>query len=626
MGLATQVVADREGNRVVVDGIGATTSIALTATNGNPAITQIGFRATQNSEAVSGVQKIKAAAEVTGLVGRLSADALINVTVNGGAVVPVIIEADDAASNRNILDVVADVQRAFDAEGFEDRIVVSSSGKRLVIKAVDDTITSFSITAPGTASSELGLPASATGSSAELRITTRDGQVHNIGLDDSNGGNHTLGDVISAIQTGTGGRVTVDFTDNDTRLRLTDHSSGGSLFKVDNAFGSTAAFLFGILAVDTTDAATDPADGIIESGQLGGVNILDRLFVQDANAHIDFSIDGAILAGAKFGFVGIQAAGGGNLGASLSIDLKDPGTSAADGRITLKELVDNLDEITTIINPPALTLLNASDPTKNRFDLAVSLTPAFNAIGLGTSPTVSIIVHDLGNPFASTPVAANIEIQTSGFEDLGHFSDIGFTDIITALRALAGFLGQFQEFGFLDQDLPLVDISINDLLSFAGDFASALDQVESNPAGTVQFLESKLKEAFNLPQDSTLFGLELVDDGTSHILRFNLNFSPSFSRSLPISLALPGPEGLIDLSGNAACARAASSICRSLSVSIWRSRPTSGCSKTPASRAVCSRPQRTSSSLLRSAVSARACATAPHRSAATSVWDSTALP
>jgi len=226
-----------------------------------------------------------------------------------------------------------------------------------------------------------------------------------------------------------------------------------------------------------------------------------------------------------------------------------------------------------LIDPPALLLDHAGDPAHNRFDLTVSLSPSFPAIGLGASPTVSIIFHDLGNPFSSTPTAPNIEIQTAGFEDLGHFQDIGFADIVAALRALAGFLTQFQEFGFLHEDLPLVNVSIDDLLSFAGDFAAALDQVESNPAGTVQFLESKLKEAFNLPQDSTLFHLSLVNDGPAHILRLDLNFSPSFSSSLPIDLQLPGPEGLVDLSGNAGL-RASGALDLDLNLGIDLSDPT----------------------------------------------------
>ena len=236
--LDTQVGVAKDGNKVVLMGLGGVTSIALSAVNGNPAVTQIGFRPSMTSENVSGVQKIKAAAEVTGFVGRLSADAVINVVTNANAPVAVTITTANAEANRNILDIVADVQRAFDHAGFQNKITVSSSGKRLILTATDDTITSFSITAPGTAASELGLPTSASGTSADLRITTRDGAVHNISLDDTNGGTHTLGDVIAAIQSGTGGRVSVSFTDNNTRLRLTDHSSGGSLFKIENAFGS----------------------------------------------------------------------------------------------------------------------------------------------------------------------------------------------------------------------------------------------------------------------------------------------------------------------------------------------------------------------------------------------------
>ena len=55
--------------------------------------------------------------------------------------------------------------------------------------------------------------------------------------------------------------------------------------------------------------------------------------------------------------------------------------------------------------------------------------------------------------------------------------------------------------------ITVIDVSINELLSFSDEFSAALDQVRNNPAGTIQFLESKLKEAFNLQADSTLIKL-----------------------------------------------------------------------------------------------------------------------
>ena len=85
-------------------------------------------------------------------------------------------------------------------------------------------------------------------------------------------------------------------------------------------------------------------------------------------------------------------------------------------------------------------------------------------------------------------------------------------------------------------------------VSVVHSLANPLVDVQVNYAGTVQVLESKLKEAFGIPQSSNLLGLSLVD---GNILRIDLNFEPSFSESLPVSLELPVDTGPIDLSGNA---------------------------------------------------------------------------
>ena len=76
-----------------------------------------------------GQLKIKGKGDVGGLVGRLSDDAVFQVslnTVNGGSPVIVALDADETATNRNILDVVVDVQNVLDDAGFEDKIEVTS--------------------------------------------------------------------------------------------------------------------------------------------------------------------------------------------------------------------------------------------------------------------------------------------------------------------------------------------------------------------------------------------------------------------------------------------------------------------------------------------------------------------
>jgi hypothetical protein len=530
------VTAAVEDGRVTLIGGGSVTAMQLTAGPSNPLVKEMGFAASQAAVDSSGTFKIRSQSAPAFLVGRLSSDATFQVNLDGEGPVAVTVTAADTAANRSVIDLVRDVQEAIDeALGIDDpaerRIHVASLGKRLVLSTLDDSA-SLSVTASGTAVSELGLAASQSGSGADLQITTRNGVVHQISLD----GATTLGDVRSMIAAQTGGAVTVGYSDESSRLKLTDNTSGSSNFKVVNALGShakidsadldgdgntteiligpnRAALDLGILgendpADDTTNSIPDNE---IEGAQLGGVDPLDRIFVRDTQAAASVQIstpeqgagdgdadtDDGLNAALRFGFVGVEGHGGGTITGTVSVGLKpaDAEDYTAGAKITLRDLIDNIDSLGDFIAGPTIT-------GSGQFDLAVALAPAMPFINTGASPTLSIVVHDLAGLIEGDPEA--FEIQTQGFEDLLHFDDIGFADIVAALQALAEFLSQFEEFEFLNQDIPLINVSVNDLIGFADEFAAALDEVQSNPAGTVQFLEEKLKQAFGMPATSNL--------------------------------------------------------------------------------------------------------------------------
>ena len=650
-GLGAQIQAQKDAtsNRVVLRAIGGTTAFDFKALSGTAAVSQMGFQASQVAETVDGVLRVRAGNEVTGLLGRLSADANLAITlntVNGGSPMSVTIASSVTAFNRSIIDVVNDVQDAinqFEIGGVQvlrDKIVVSSQGRRLLFTSKIDGTSDFSVTATGTAVSELGFAATNQGSGADIVVTTRDGSTYGVSFD-ALGPSATLGDVINAIETQTSGKVQVAYVDGNTRLRLTnDTGADTTVFKVTNAIGSIAASLLGILGQDVVDAS-DPdevKDYRFDSGQLGGVDPFDRLFIQQANARVGFAVatpgdgpddgtdpDGVDVTG-RFGFVSVNLNGQGSFSGDISIGLKDPDPTNPDGRITLNELFNSLDDITALIDPPALT-------GGGELTFSVDVNPSLGLIQTGAEPTVKVQVLNLGDLFdarpdtinlvaaggapartavrtftltgdftdrllrgsdivlttaggavttkidtiafaggtttvtvfddipagavsaatGATPLAPSVRVTTEHFDDLGSFQDIGFHDVLEALRALVDFLRGFEAFDFLDEPIPVINVSVNDMLAYADKFAAALDQIAEDPNGTVQFLEQKLKEAFHLPQDSDLLQLDLVREGTgdsiTRILRFDLTFKPEFSESLPIGFELP-TEGF-ELSGGA---------------------------------------------------------------------------
>lgn len=166
--------------------------------------------------------------------------------------------------------------------------------------------------------------------------------------------------------------------------------------------------------------------------------------------------------------------------------------------------------------------------------------------------------------FAPTPPDIIVDISDADLTDLVNFKDISFSDILDALSDLAAFLSSIEGLDFLDQKIPLINKSASELLSFADKFTTALDEITSDPAGTIQLIEAKLRNAFGLPaipSPGDLFGIDLSLDGlTNELLKFELDLGISFNESIGVelpefldlgSLSIPGLSGSIDLGGSA---------------------------------------------------------------------------
>ena len=175
--------------------------------------------------------------------------------------------------------------------------------------------------------------------------------------------------------------------------------------------------------------------------------------------------------------------------------------------------------------------------------------------------------NDLSGLAIGTPIAPALKIRFDNFENLLAFKNPGFDfdSILDALLALRDFLNQFDAAsGVLSTPIPLVNVSVNDLLNFADKFSDALENAKHDPAGTLQILDQKISEAFGVdpsppnPADD-LLKFELDDNGTvsdrsDDIIKFEFNLSAAFSKSLNIDipgLNLPAPFNVVDFGGGA---------------------------------------------------------------------------
>ena len=246
--------------------------------------------------------------------------------------------------------------------------------------------------------------------------------------------------------------------------------------------------------------------------------------------------------------------------------------------------------------PDGITLRFTDNSGSDPVSSIVAVTGTSFDLGLNkTTVTIEVVSTEGSGTFSLPPSLDDFDVLLlpkvdvnglDGIGDLSNFGEIDFADIIAGLRALSDFLGQFEEFEFLSQKIPLINQSINDLLSFAEDFASAVDAAENNPSGTLQVLETKINEAIGIatseltdifntlrvgtdpvlgltdaPDDVLdLSLLDAVENVHGNILRFDLALGAGFSEGLDVAipgidfldqLNIPGLDSVLDLSGSA---------------------------------------------------------------------------
>ncbi|CAM5793933.1 LEPR-XLL domain-containing protein [Rhizobacter fulvus] len=192
--------------------------------------------------------------------------------------------------------------------------------------------------------------------------------------------------------------------------------------------------------------------------------------------------------------------------------------------------------------------------------------------GVGT--TVKVATHDgllpasLVGLTAATPLAPAVDFQFDNFDKLLAFDNVNFdfASIVDALLLIRDLLSQIDGVsGVLNTPIPLVDVSINDLLNFVDTFSEALKQAQKNPAGSLQLLDQVISDAFGVaahpaPGQPDLIDFEIDDhlllgDTSDDLVKIKLDLGAAFSKSLNVRIPdLNLPSGLVDFGGAATLA------------------------------------------------------------------------
>jgi Ca2+-binding RTX toxin-like protein len=597
--LGTSVIAEVSGTRLVIRAnSSAVTSLTVTTTLGNPANTEMGFAESQTAGKL-GVTGNRAAPYYYGPTATTS----FRVEITGGTAAtggtPKTVTIDypsgvdsggplDLLTNATVYDLASDIQRALNTafgSAAENPLLVEVDAGRLLftikpgsagLGATDFHILADSATAAeGRAISELKLydstslpiPASVNLNANEwdLLITDRDGTIHGVTLD----GDLDIGDVIASIN-GAGTDAVASIGPLGNGLQLLDTTGSGKLV-VRTVNGSNAAidlglYLGGVSTADQTGAGTIPdTPGLIIGDTIGTLALIDRVFLRQVDestpilgATFEITSDDPDSVGttetihleANFGFVGVTATGEGTLTGGVGVTL----VNGATGRTTLRDLFSavaedrnddgaiDIDDFKEVLDPVDFTLAGQFD-----FDVTVNAGGGIEALIADTDNltdgiqvgTLSIVVTDPGD--------VDVTWTGGGLGDLEMFENIGFDDVLNALKQLADFLDDYAAFGFLNEDIPLIGINFNELVDLADRFRQAVEEIEQNPAGSVQLLEQKIREEFGLPPGVLTLSLADGEDGddlAGDMLKIKFNLGGEFSESLPVSIGIP--DGAIE--------------------------------------------------------------------------------
>ena len=334
-------------------------------------------------------------------------------------------------------------------------------------------------------------------------------------------------------------------------IRLTDTSSGISTFRIEVVRGYKSS---GGEEIRDPLVSDDDGDGMLTNLKLAEDTLTNHLFLKlDQADNFEVALELALTdLNAKARLLFVEAGvvhGRGSLRAALSLGLHDPGTgTAADNRITLTELLDAL------LDPARLGALVGGLDDLN-FSGSASLVLPLEASLLGATlpgkPQITILWPDITNLSTLQP-----EFNQDAQDYLRLAQDLFEQGISGGLMGIVRFLSTLENFGVLREKLPGINRSVVELLQMDDALDAVRLALEAGPPAVVQGLESALKGALKLPQDSPDVGVTLDGGPEARALKIHLRLATNYSRKMPLdvslaSLGLSGVSNLFDVGGKA---------------------------------------------------------------------------
>ena len=325
-----------------------------------------------------------------------------------------------------------------------------------------------------------------------------------------------LGDLLIAQKADTGLAISAQSSQLGIINRIVTTSASNDTFATEMGFGIQSS----PDGLTFLSASNSSIKGLfIDNAHLSGsVSIIPDL------AYNPSGLSGSL----QFGFVNVNAPSGtfGTLDLNgnpnpiaVTLSLQDKTTNATRFYITDLMHGTSSNNILNMVDGPHLTGSFLAKLNK----ISVS--------GLGFSlplnnPQVSIYVPDItnlnynANPYNPVSNKEGIFITYPSLGSLQDLSSLNFSTIIQALQAIADNLSKLSAFSFLNEKLPLVDMSVNDMIGYAAKFANLIDAISNGGSQTLQdtiaSLQTQIDQLFHL--DPGILQISIDDGGLAGLL------------------------------------------------------------------------------------------------------------
>ncbi|MFN4065022.1 MAG: hypothetical protein ACK4JA_12550, partial [Parazoarcus communis] len=161
----------------------------------------------------------------------------------------------------------------------------------------------------------------------------------------------------------------------------------------------------------------------------------------------------------------------------------------------------------------------------------------------GVDPRIELSLPVLDVWQGGMSLADAIDVRVLGADALLGFKNLSWSQIIQGMRMVSQLLGQLDTFSFLNQSIPIIDLSINDIFDIAADLATAVELISENPAAGIGQLQNVLAESFGLPiydpEKPNVFGVRMDYDAVTNAIAINIPYQVKLlDKQYPIAVDL----------------------------------------------------------------------------------------